>query len=244
MLTMSTMFVYHVDMLPPAAPRVRKPRNRYHHGDLRRALLQEAVRTIAEEGVERLTLREASKRLGVSRTALYRHFSDKSTLLAAVARDGFQRFRHDLFEAWSTHTGSRRGFELMGAAYVRFAVENPGHYQVMFGDYRHLCDKDPELEADGAAAFQVLIDALTSLQAAGLVRRDEPRLLAEFIWAIVHGIAMLAINGQLGPAQAAREELNSLVHFALERMHSGIKVESGRAPSRATRPLSRSRPST
>ena len=226
-------------MLQPAAPRVRKPRNRYHHGDLRRALVQEAVRTIADEGVEQLTLREAGKRLGVSRTALYRHFSDKSTLLAAVARDGFQRFRHDLLEVWSPHAGTRRGFELMGEAYVRFAVDNPGHYQVMFGDYRHLCDKDPELATDAAAAFQVLIDALTSLQAAGLVRRDEPRLLAEFIWAIVHGIAMLAINGQLGQAQSAREQVNSLVHFALKRMRTGIDVESGRA----TRPLSRSRPS-
>lgn len=222
---MSTLW-YYGDMAESMALRVRKPRNRYHHGDLRRALVQEAVRTIADEGVERLTLREAGTRLGVSRTALYRHFSDKSALLAAVARDGFQRFRHDLVAAWSTAPGTRRGFELMGEAYVRFAVENPGHYQVMFGDYRHLCDKDPDLQTDAVAAFQALIDAIASLQRAGVVRRDDPRALAEYIWAIVHGIAMLAINGQLGPARGVSEHLTDLVHLAFKRMRSGIELKA------------------
>ena len=225
MLTMSTLRAYYEDMPESTVARVRKPRNRYHHGDLRRALVQEAVRTIADEGVDRLTLREAGTRLGVSRTALYRHFSDKSALLAAVARDGFQRFRHDLVAAWSKAPGTDRGFEMMGDAYVRFAVENPGHYQVMFGDYRHLCDKDPELHTDAVAAFQVLIDAIVSLQAAGLVRRDEPRILAEYIWAIVHGVSMLAINGQLGPARAVSEHLSDLLHLTFKRMRSGIEMK-------------------
>src|SRR5688572_10252488 len=83
---------YDAHMRVGTSPR-RKPVSRYHHGDLRPALLEEAVRTIRKDGVEALTLREAGRRLGVSRTALYRHFADKSALLAAVAREGFQRFR-------------------------------------------------------------------------------------------------------------------------------------------------------
>ena len=212
-------------MLASSSARVRKPRSRYHHGDLRRALLQEAVRTIAEEGVERLTLREAGTRLGVSRTALYRHFSDKASLLAAVARDGFQRFRLDLVDAWAVAPDSHRGLALMGEAYVRFAVANPGHYRVMFGDFRHLCGKDPELEADAGAAFRVLAAALTSLQKSGLVRKDDTRQLSEFVWSIVHGIAMLAISGQLGPDPVASGELDGLVHLAIRRMRTGIDVE-------------------
>ena len=226
---MSTFGAYYEDMPEATGASVRKPWNRYHHGDLRRALVQEAVRTIADEGVERLTLREAGTRLGVSRTALYRHFSDKSALLAAVARDGFQRFRHDLVAAWSKAPDTQRGLELMGGAYVRFAVEHPGHYQVMFGDYRHLCDKDPELHTDAVAAFQALLDALISLQTAGLVRRDEPRVLAEYIWAIVHGMSMLAINGQLGPSRAVSDHLSDLLHLTFKRMRSGIEVKSKRA---------------
>src|SRR5215212_5774767 len=75
----------------------------YHHGDLRRALLAEAVRIIAKKGVDALTLRSVGARLGVSRTALYRHFADKSALLAAVASEGFRMLRMQLLEAWDSH---------------------------------------------------------------------------------------------------------------------------------------------
>jgi AcrR family transcriptional regulator len=198
----------------------RKPRSRYHHGDLRRALLDEAVRTIQGDGIDALTLREAGRRLGVSRTALYRHFRDKSALLAAVARDGFQRFRQDLVDAWEAGGRTRDGFERMGRAYVSFAASNPSHYRVMFGAFRDLCEKDPGLQADAAAAFQALVDAIKILQAAGEIRDDDPRQLAHFIWSAVHGVASLAIDGQLGPDPQVRE---ALVSFTLERLFTGIE---------------------
>jgi AcrR family transcriptional regulator len=203
----------------------RKPASRYHHGDLRRALLDEAVRTIQIEGVDALTLREAGRRLGVSRTALYRHFRDKSALLAAVARDGFQRFRQDLVDAWTAGGRRRHGFEQMGRAYVSFAAANPSHYRVMFGAFRDLCEKDPALQADAAAAFQVLVDAIQTLQTAGEIRGDDPRQLARFIWSAVHGVASLAIDGQLGPDPKVRD---ALVSFTLERLFSGIEKRSAR----------------
>ena len=206
----------------------RKPVSRYHHGDLRRALLEEAVRTIRKDGVEALTLREAGRRLGVSRTALYRHFADKSALLAAVAREGFQRFRQDLIDAWDTGGRNRRGFEQMGIAYVRFALANPSHYRVMFGGFRHLCDRDPALRADAAAAFQVLVDAIVMLQNSGEMRRDDPRQLAQFIWASVHGVAMLAMDGQLGPDPSSAD---ALIDFALRRLATGTDLDERRAAS-------------
>jgi AcrR family transcriptional regulator len=209
-----------------AARPARKPPSRYHHGDLRRALVQEAARTIGSSGVGSLTLRDVGRRLGVSRTALYRHFSDKSSLLAAVAKEGFQRFRRDLEQAWAGHEGTLRGLELMGVAYIRFAMTHSAHYRVMFGDFRELCDKDPELMTEAGAAFEVLVSALVSLQEAKLVRRDDPATLARFIWAIVHGVAMLAIDGQLGPQHAAPVELDALLNFALERMRTGIGVDN------------------
>jgi AcrR family transcriptional regulator len=206
----------------PVRPR-RKPPSQYHHGDLRRALLQEAVRTIATAGVEALTLREVGRRLGVSRTAMYRHFSDKSALLAAVAREGFQTFAADLRAAWNEAQGTQRGLELMGTAYIGFAVAHPSHYRVMFsGDFPHLCAKDPELQADAAASFDTLVQALAALQATGVVRRDELVIQAQFVWAIVHGIARLAIDGQLGPPDSGR--LEPLVELALERMRTGIGI--------------------
>ena len=186
------------------------------------------MRTIGADGVQGLTLRQVGDRLGVSRTALYRHFSDKSTLLAAVAADGFLRFRDDLRHAWQSAEGTWTGFERMGAAYVHFAVAHPAHYRVMFGDYRAHCARNPDLQTDAASAFGVLVAALASLQQAGVSRADETTLLAGFIWATMHGIAMLAIDGQLGPEPDSSGRLDALLKLGVSRMRSGIELEPAR----------------
>ncbi len=198
----------------------RKRANRYHHGDLSRSLVQEALRTIEKGGVGALTLRAVGTKLGVSRTALYRHFADKSALLAAVATEGFRTLRLQTQEAWDTHGGGREGLEAMGEAYVRFAVAHPSHYRVMFGGYVRDASPDSDLAKEGAGAFQVLVDALVSQQEHGLVLRDNPLALAQYIWANVHGIAMLAIDGQL------KQPTEEVIRFANERMRTGIESRS------------------
>lgn len=198
-------------------PRRKRP-DRYHHGDLRRALVQEALRVIQSSGVEALTLRTAGARLGVSRTALYRHFTSKDDLLGAVAGEGFRTLRAALDAAWRETGGGRAGLAAMGRAYVRFAEAHPAHYRVMFGGFVRPdtvpCD-DGQRDGD---AFAVLVEAITALQQQGLVRDDEPRLLARYIWSVVHGIAMLALDGIVAP----RGEVDGLTGFALERIGTGI----------------------
>lgn len=198
----------------------RKRPGQYHHGDLRRGLLTEALRIIQRDGVEALTLRAVGETLGVSRTALYRHFSDKQALLAAVAREGFRMLRLALSAAHDAHGGGRAGFEAMGLAYVRFAVEHPSHYRVMFGRFVESCSKDTELIEEAGAAFQVLVHSLIEQQQAGLIRRDDPQLLARFIWSVVHGIAMLVIDGQM----RGDERGEALNRFAAERLRDAIAV--------------------
>jgi AcrR family transcriptional regulator len=201
---------------PASARPARKRADRYHHGDLRRALLQAAVRTIATHGVAALTLRAVGSSLGVSRTALYRHFSDKSALLGAVAAEGFRMLRAELFDA--SRAGGRAGFEAMGAAYVRFALAHPAHYRVMFGtDIGAVASA--ELNAEGEGAFQVLVDSIVEQQTLGLVRTDHPGQMALFIWATVHGIAMLAIDGRLEHQAAS---VDSLTQYAIERLRTGV----------------------
>jgi AcrR family transcriptional regulator len=206
--------------MPGTRPRRRKPPAAYHHGDLRHALLVEAARTIREDGVDAVTLRAVGGRLGVSRTALYRHFADKSALLDAVAREGFQTFRGELQAAWEKAGGGRDGFDAMGRAYQGFAVTNPAHYRVMFGRFKDLPERDAALTADATAAFDVLVDALISLQRDGLVRPEDPRALAQFIWATVHGVAMLSIDGQLGPNPSPSAD--ALSRFALDRLEAAL----------------------
>jgi AcrR family transcriptional regulator len=201
----------------------RKRAGRYHHGDLRRALLEEALRTIQVDGVEQVTLRGVGEKLGVSRTALYRHFSDKQALVAAVGREGFRMLRLALTAAWEQHGRGREGFEAMGLAYVRFAVMHPSYYRVMFGRFIESCSKDAEFVQEATAAFQVLVDSLVEQQQAGVVRRDDPIMLARFIWSIVHGIAMLVIDGQLRGVDEQGEVLN---RYAIERIRDAIKTAS------------------
>jgi AcrR family transcriptional regulator len=197
---------------------VRKRADRYHHGDLRRALLQAAVGTIRSHGVDRLTLRGVGSALGVSRSALYRHFTDKAALLAAVAAEGFRMLRAELTGSWERGGRGVNGFQAMGVAYVRFAVAHPSHYRVMFGA-DIFGGEHAELATEAAGAFQVLVDAIEALQAQRLARRDDARQMALFVWAATHGVAMLAIDGRLGREASA---IDSLTRYMTERVGAAI----------------------
>lgn len=206
-------------MARAALRRGKKPAKPYHHGDLRRALLDEALRIIQTQGVEHLTLRTVGARLGVSRSALYRHFADKQSLLATVGKEGFRKLRQALADAWEGNGRGRIGFEAMHRAYVQFAVAHPSHYRVMFGGFIESGAKDDLFIAEAKGAFQVLVNALVEQQNAGDIRRDDPVLMARFVWALVHGTALLFIDGQLPePAQRA-----ALEPYLAERIYASIR---------------------
>lgn len=211
-------------MARTAPPRpLRKRPGRYHHGDLRRALLQEAVRVIQAHGVDVLTLRAVGQRLGVSRTALYRHFPDKAALLEAVAAEGFRMLRAELLAAWGE--GGRAQFDAMGLAYVRFALRHPSHYRVMFGGVLG-AHRSPDLASEAAGAFQALVEAIVARQRAGDMRADDPLQLARFIWAVVHGLAMLGIDGHIEHQGVGVEDV---ARFAIARLRTGVAPDGERA---------------
>jgi AcrR family transcriptional regulator len=202
-------------LLPGRRP-ARKRRNQYHHGDLRRALVQEAVQTIDRDGVAGLTVRQVGARLGVSRTALYRHFADKSALLAAVGLEGYRAFRAAMTAAGGDGLD---GFGAMGRAYIEFARTHPAHYRVMFGGFLEGCRSEPELEIEAKASFQLLVDALATRQQRGLLVADDPQQMARYVWAIMHGIAMLTIDGQLRDHDSMID-----VEYAITRLVSGLAM--------------------
>ena len=215
--------------MTPLKRAARKPRRPYHHGNLRRALIDEALATIREGGVDAVTLREIGARVGVSRTALYRHFADKRALLTAVATEGFRTLRQELVSAWESGGRGDAAFRSMGVAYVRFAVTNSSHYRVMFGGFVDPQPQDTDLAVEGEGAFRALVDALAALQRDALVRADETLLMASYVWALVHGVAMLGIDRQLRDPV----DVEGLMQYALDRLGTGIAIKTDDRPAHA-----------
>jgi AcrR family transcriptional regulator len=183
----------------PVQTRRRPVKKRaYHHGDLERALVETAVQTIGDEGVAALTLRSVGARVGVSRTALYRHFDDKAALLARVAEEGFRRLHAALTGALAEAAASGTDpLPAMSGAYVGFARANPSHYQTMFGGFLTDWSQYPDLVLHADAAFNVLVDSIRDEQQQGRILAADAVALAEICWSMSHGIATLGMAHHL-----------------------------------------------
>jgi AcrR family transcriptional regulator len=170
----------------------------YHHGDLRAALLAEAAAMITEGGVASVTMRALGQRLGVSRAAPYRHFADKGALLVAVAAAGFHRLGRRLQRvgAGAPRSGID-GLRRLGEEYVRFALDNPAHYRLMYGKEALTREGLPELRESANALFEQLVTVFEAHQRSGTIRREDPRAQAYVAWGAVHGVASLLIEGQI-----------------------------------------------
>jgi AcrR family transcriptional regulator len=186
------------------AGRRRKP---YHHGDLRRALVDAALRLVRSEGPPALTLRAAARLAGVSQAAPYRHFADKQALLAAVAEEGFREMTAAMRRAMSHEDEPLSKFRALGLSYVGFARGHLAHFRVMFGP--ELADRSayPSLAEAATEAFKLLVVAITDCQKAGFTREGDPEEFALTAWSAVHGLSALIVNGQLGARGAQLDEL-------------------------------------
>lgn len=163
----------------------------YHHGNLRRALLDAALDTISTDGVAALNLRDLARRCGVSHAAPTHHFGDRRGLLTAIATEGYDGLAAATAATWD-ETGS---FLEVGVAYVRYAVGHPGHFRVMFRP--DLVDPvDPELARASSASAAMLYGPVGSVAA---VEGDDAarRVAGIAAWALVHGIATLWLQGSL-----------------------------------------------
>lgn len=171
----------------------------YHHGNLRQALVEAALRLIAEQGPQGFTLTEAARAAEVTPAAVYRHFAGREDLIAEVARQGYEIFTALLEYAFDDGRPSAlAAFEAVGRAYLAFARKYPGHYQAMFESA--LADHDhPELAAASARARGVLEKAAARLSEhlpAG--RRPPASMFSAHIWAMSHGVVELFARGRPG----------------------------------------------
>jgi AcrR family transcriptional regulator len=204
-----------------------RPRRPYHHANLKQELLDAAVALIAEAGPQAFTLREVARRAGVSHNAPYRHFQDKDDLLAAVAAQGFDGLTAAMTEAMAEGRTAVERLSLAGRGYVRFALRSPQHILVMFET--PVPDQPrPEHVAAGQRAFQVLLDAISAVQAEGGLPGGDPRGFAIAAWAAVHGLAKLGMSGRLPWHAGETVEFTSYLTRALLHGMAALPHPGGR----------------
>ncbi len=188
-------------------------RRLYHHGHLRDALLQGALRVIAEVGPAAFTLREVARRAGVSHNAPYRHFRDKDALLAALAAQGFRELTRAMREAADQESDALKKLKQSGMAYVKFALRRPEHFTVMF-DGPECNGKDPEYLQASQKSFDTLVGYIRDGQEQGQVTAGSTLERALYAWSLVHGVAKLAVAGRL-PFRAKTDMLK-FARFAID----------------------------
>jgi len=169
-------------------------RDRYHHGDLKNALVEAAVRLIEQKGVSGMSLRGVAREAGVSQAAPYHHFKDKEALVAEVCCVGFCRLEERLHEAVAGVGPATDVLEAMGRAYIRFAQEHRSYFEIMWGGY--VADKNqyPHLLEESKCTFEMLVNAVATGQQRGELAGDEPLPVAVGCWSAVHGAARLLVD--------------------------------------------------
>jgi len=182
----------------------RRAERRYHHGNLKEALLQAALDLIAQKGAAGFTFADAARMAGVSPAAPYRHFRDRDELLSSIAQRGFEQFETLLTQAWDDgRPDTVTAFERVGKAYLSFARQEPAFYSAMFESGLPL-DTNAALQAASERAFGIIRAAAERL--AALVPPGLPRppalMMALHIWSMSHGVASLFARGD-----AARRKL-------------------------------------
>ncbi len=171
----------------------------YHHGSLREALLQEALRSLEKGGLQALSLRALAQEAGVSKTAPYRHFADKEALLVDVAAEGFRMFA-DALEAGADDSAAVDGdrtsmpVRTLLLSYLRFARANPELYRLMFSRLGYRLHSEA-CRTNALRAFSCLMKAVNKAQAAGWRAAQEPGALGLSVWAQAHGWSGLLNDG-------------------------------------------------
>lgn len=190
----------------------------YHHGDLEQALTVEALEQVRSRGTGAVSLRQVAQAVGVSPSAAYAHFPDKTALMSAVGRCGLDELSSRTVAATEAIAGDDdlsavARFRAAGEAYVLFAIEEPHLFRHVFGpDCPFAQEKHGDQVAPDAVAYQVLCRALDDLEARGLLRSGAREGLDLVAWTMVHGFASLALDGFLPP------EVGDLVIDALARL--------------------------
>lgn len=203
-------------------------RESYHHGDLRHALLLAGIELAREGGPDNVVLREATRRVGVSPNAAYRHFADRDALLCAVSDAALAKLAtsidglFDLIPPGSAEQTARAQLRAVGTGYVAFALDTPGLFRVAFFVPTNLDRSSVASKAgpSGRSPLGLLSVALDEFVASGIMAADR-RPQAEFLaWSAVHGFALLCIDGPL--RAMPRQQADAVTQRVIDMVEAGF----------------------
>ncbi|WP_028923782.1 TetR/AcrR family transcriptional regulator [Pseudonocardia acaciae] len=181
-------------------------RPKVHDEALRVRLLEQAVRTLSEEGPDALSLRKLAAQVGTSTTAVYSLFGGKPALLGAVYDEAFERFGRRLATI-PPGDDPLADLAALGVVYRQSALADPHFYQVMFGPAGGSFTPGPESRTRAEATFRPLLDAVRRAIDAGVFRDEDPAVIAGSLWASVHGFVSLELRSLLPPTEDGPDEL-------------------------------------
>ena len=175
---------------------LKENRKKYHHGDLKAALIEAGLAELEEKGLESLSLRSIAARVGVSHTAPKNHFDGLRGLLTAIAAEGYRRHAAEMRRGVEDHPPGPSRLEAACNGYLRFALDNPELFKLMFS--RTLCNADdPDLKAAAWDGYAVLRGIAHGLDWDKADAPGGPWRTEWMLWSMVHGYAMLLIEGQI-----------------------------------------------
>ncbi|MER7079326.1 transcriptional regulator, TetR family [Saccharopolyspora kobensis] len=192
----------------------------YHHGDLRAACLRAARELLEEDGSAGLSLRAVARRAGVSATAPYRHYPDRDALVSAVAAEGYRELAGHLAAAHPS-PATPDDLAAIAVAYVRFALDHPAMFRVMFAE---ACDPNNEERVAATAAIWDYVGGVVR----GVFPGADSAALSNAVWAVVHGLAFLHLDGKLDAATP--EVVTDQVHAAVNALFTAARTA---APAQA-----------
>jgi len=200
-------------------------KEKYHHGDLRSALLDAALAVLTEIGPQGLTIREVARRAGVSHAAPYRHFADRDELILAVVEQGFEKMQQTMQAEKATAPDDPVSqFAASGLAYVAFALQHPAYYRVMFSGDLLSTTGDLTLQHTSRQALQEMVSNIAECQQLGMVRKGDPVMQALTILSTIHGFVSLVNDNRIGHLVNKPFSLESIRDEVLRMIFEGLAV--------------------
>jgi AcrR family transcriptional regulator len=172
-------------------------KNQYHHGNFKHAIIEAAIEIIQNEGIKMLSLRNVARKIGVSHSALYRHYKNKEELIVSLALNGFQKLIQIMDKAIEKFPDDPKArLKEMGKKHIQFAVKNSVYYRLMFADYINNKTEYPDLFKAYDVCFKKLIEVLGQCANRKNSKKGSYMITAISIWSLLHGYSSLIIDNK------------------------------------------------